>query len=236
MSALRTFSCWLAVLIAAGMAQAQVAPKAVITGPKDARCGSLVVLDASESAGTGRLWLLAVSPEETSFLPVEAGRQCIFASPVAGSYRFVLVVCGTNANGGPAADMATHTVVLRKADGPPDPPDPPLPPVQLGRRLIVILRESSDADRQAATLILQLRTDEAFLERLRTKNHPPPLVLDKDSESPLVTRLRQEAGPSPLPLLFVVDYSAGAEGPTLLKVPLPATLDGVVESLTKVGG
>lgn len=213
-----------------------MAPKAVITGPKDARCGSLVVLDASESAGTGRLWLLAVSPEETSFLPVEAGRQCIFASPVAGSYRFVLVVCGTNANGGPAADMATHTVVLRKADGPPDPPDPPLPPVQLGRRLIVILRESSDADRQAATLILQLRTDEAFLERLRTKNHPPPLVLDKDSESPLVTRLRQEAGPSPLPLLFVVDYSAGAEGQTLLKVPLPTMLDGVVESLTKAGG
>jgi hypothetical protein len=117
------------LLIAAGIAQAQVAPKAVITGPKEARCGSLVVLDATESTGTGRLWLLAVSPEETSFLPVEAGRQCIFASPVAGAYRFVLVVCGTNTNGGPAADMATHTVVLRSPDVPPVPsPVPPSPP------------------------------------------------------------------------------------------------------------
>ncbi len=231
----KTLSCWL-LLIASSVVQAQVAPKAVITGPKDARCGSLVVLDASESTGTGRLWLLAVSPEETSFLPVESGLKCIFASPVAGSYRFVLVVCGTNTNGGPAADMATHTVVLRGPDVPPDPPDPPVPPVQVGRRLIVILRESSDSNRQAATLVLQLRTDETFLERLRTKNHPPPLVLDKDSESPLVTRLRQEAGPSPLPLLFVVDYSAGAEGQTLLKVPMPATLEGVVESLAKAGG
>lgn len=123
MWALKTLSCWLA--IAAGIAHAQVAPKAVITGPRDARCGSLVVLDATESTGTGRLWLLAVSPEETSFLPVEAGRQCIFASPVAGAYRFVLVVCGNNANGGPAADMATHTVVLRSPDGPPVPPPPP---------------------------------------------------------------------------------------------------------------
>jgi hypothetical protein len=239
MWALRTFSCWFAVLLAAGLAQAQVAPRAIITGPKDARCGSLVVLDASESTGTGRLWLLAVSPEETSFLPVESGLKCIFASPVAGSYRFVLVVSGTNTNGGPAADMATHTIVLRAADvppGPPSPPDPPSPPAHEGRRLIIVLRESSAKDSQTATLVLQLRTDETFLERLRAKNHPLPLVLDQDSPSPLVTRLRQEAGPSPLPLLFVVDYSAGAEGQTLLKAPLPATLDGVVDSLTKAGG
>lgn len=121
----KTLSCWLLLLIASSVAQAQVTPKAVITGPKEARCGSLVVLDATESTGTGRLWLLAVSPEETSFLPVESGLKCIFASPVAGAYRFVLVVCGNNANGGPAADMATHTVVLRSPDNPPVPPPPP---------------------------------------------------------------------------------------------------------------
>jgi len=120
----KTLSCWL-LLIASSVVQAQVAPKAVITGPKDARCGSLVVLDATESTGSGRLWMLAVSPEETSFLPVESGLKCIFASPVAGAYRFVLIVAGTNSNGGPAVDMATHTVVLRSPDGPPVPPPPP---------------------------------------------------------------------------------------------------------------
>lgn len=118
---------WLAAAIAAG----QTPPKAVITGPKESRCGSLVVLDASESSGTSRMWLLAVSPEETSFLPVESGIKCIFASPVAGRYQFVLVVAGTNANGGAAAEMATHTVQLTGGitppPPPPDPTDPPLP-------------------------------------------------------------------------------------------------------------
>jgi hypothetical protein len=104
------------------------APRAVITGPKESRPGSLVVLDATESQGLGRIWLLAVSPEPTSFLPVEAGLKVIFASPTPGDYTFVLVVSGTNANGGPMADMATHTVTLLA----PRPPPPTLPadPVQ----------------------------------------------------------------------------------------------------------
>jgi hypothetical protein len=121
-------------MLAAAVALGQP-PVARITGPKDARCGSLIVLDASESTGTGRMWLLAVSPEETSFLPVESGLKCIFASPVSGVYRFVLVVAGTNANGGPAADMATHQVTLSggltppitpPVDLPTDPTQPPL--------------------------------------------------------------------------------------------------------------
>jgi hypothetical protein len=103
-------------------------PRAIVTGPKESRCGSLVILDASESVGSSRLWLLAVSPEETSFLPVESGLKCIFASPTPGTYRFVLVVAGTNANGGAVADMTTHAVTLRGADGPPPPIDPPVVP------------------------------------------------------------------------------------------------------------
>lgn len=99
-------------------------PKAVITGPKEARCGALVVLDATESQGLGRLWLLAVSPEETSFLPVESGCKCIFASPTAGRYEFVVVVSGTNANGGPAAEIARHTITLTGGQPPPPPPPP----------------------------------------------------------------------------------------------------------------
>ena len=73
-----------ALFLVSAVALAQP-PRAIITGPKEARCGSLIVLDATESVGTGRLWLLAVAPEETSFLPVEAGLKCIFASPTAGT-------------------------------------------------------------------------------------------------------------------------------------------------------
>ena len=110
-------------------------PRAVITGPRESRPGALVVLDATASEGLGRLWLLATSPEETSFLPVESGLKCIFASPTPGDYVFVLVVSGTNPNGGPAADMATHTVTLLAPrpppvptpDDPTDPTNPPLP-------------------------------------------------------------------------------------------------------------
>lgn len=119
------FAMALQTALLCAVATAQV-PKAVITGPKDSRPGALVVLDASESTGVGRLWLLAAAPEETSFLPVDSGLRCIFASPTPGMYRFVLVVSGTNANGGPAADMATHSVTLRSPDVPPPVP-PPLP-------------------------------------------------------------------------------------------------------------
>ena len=102
-------------------------PRAVITGPKESRPGSLVVLDATESQGLGRVWLLAVSPEPTSFLPVESGLKVIFASPTPGEYTFVLIVSGTNANGGPMGDMATHTVTLLGATPPPPPPPGPDP-------------------------------------------------------------------------------------------------------------
>lgn len=142
------------------------APRAVVTGPKESRCGSLIVLDASESTGTGRMWLLAVSPEETSFLPVESGLKCIFASPVAGTYRFVLVVAGTNANGGPAADMATHTVTLRGGTipppipppvTPPPGPDPTTPPETTGVAYLVIVRRNEELTADQAAELLKLR-------------------------------------------------------------------------------
>jgi hypothetical protein len=132
--------------------------------------------------------------------------------------------------------MTTHSIVLTGV-APPDPPDPPAPPVPtLGRRLIVVLRESGATDTATATAILKLRTDEAILERLRSKDHPSPLVLDQDSDSPLVHRLKQEIGSDRLPVLFVLDYSSGASGKTLAKVPMPASAEGVIAALGKAGG
>lgn len=154
-----------AVVFAASLVTAAAqSPKAVITGPKDARCGSLVVLDASESTGTGRLWLLAVSPEETSFLAVESGLKCILASPTPGAYTFVLVVSGTNANGGPAAEMATHTILLRGPDPPPvPPPDPPPDPPQpttVDRVTYVYEKDETAVPREVAAALTKINAQQ----------------------------------------------------------------------------
>lgn len=152
-------SIFVVAMLIAAVAAAQ-SPKAVVTGPKDARCGSLVVLDASESVGTGRLWLLAVSPEETSFLPVESALKCIMASPTPGAYTFVLVVAGTNQNGGPAADMATHTVTLRGPDPPPppnDPPDdPPVTPTKIDRATYVYEKDETAVPREVGAALTKI--------------------------------------------------------------------------------
>ena len=137
------------------------APKAVVTGPKEARPGSLVVLDASESQGLGRLWVLASAPEETSFLPVDGGLKCIFASPTSGKYVFILVVSGTNVNGGPAVDMVQHVVTLFAANPPPAPPvvvqPPPVvppvvvaPPVKVDRVTYLYEKDKTNVPRPVA--------------------------------------------------------------------------------------
>lgn len=99
-------------------------PRAVITGPKESSTGDMIVLDASASEGLSRIWLLAVSPVPKSFLPVDSGVRCVFATGTAGKYVFVLVVAGANPNGGAAVEMATHEIVV-KGMGPDNPPPPP---------------------------------------------------------------------------------------------------------------
>lgn len=150
-------------------------PKAVITGPKDARCGSLVVLDATESVGTSRLWLLAVSPDETSFLPVESGLKCIFASPVAGRYQFVLVVAGTNTNGGAAAEMATHTVQLTGITPPPTPPpDPTDPPLPKATAVIYVYEKDQHSPPRAV---------QAALDRINAAGSVVASIFEQDATS-----------------------------------------------------
>lgn len=233
-------------LLLSGIAAAQM-PRAVITGPKEAALGDMVCLDASQSEGTSRLWLLAVSPVPKSFMPVDQGLRCVFATGTPGRYVFVLVAAGTNPNGGPAVDMTTHEIQIsgKVPDVPPPPvvpPDPPTPPVNAGRRLIIILRESAAKDTQTATTVLQLRTDETFLAALRSKNHPPPLVLDPDQSDPLVALVMDAARRNPnapslkLPLLAVADYSSGDRGPIVHVQAMPADLVGVQAALQKSGG
>lgn len=120
---LRTLA-FLLVLCASSVLGQQ--PKAIVTGPKESALGDLVILDASESVGTSRLWLLAVSPVPKSFLPVDSGTRCVFATGTPGRYVFVLVVAGTGPNGNALAEMATHALDV---GGPAPGPDPgPTPP------------------------------------------------------------------------------------------------------------
>lgn len=226
---------FLAFLLATSCVFAQQ-PKAIITGPKESRCGSLVVLDASESTGTGRLWLLAVSPEETSFLAVESGLKCIFASPTPGSYRFVLVVAGVNSNGGPAADMATHSVVLRgpvvPPPGPPSPDDPPVPPgPTTGAVAIVVIRDAADLTVDEAETLSKLRTWSDANQA--TVTH---LEFSPEADDPRVKAYAAKvpAG-KPLPWLFLSRAKADGTGATILWSGPLGTVDEVKAKVAEVG-
>ena len=219
----------LPIVLACALAAAQT-PKAVITGPKEARCGALVVLDASESTGMGRLWLLAASPEETSFLPVEQALKCSMASPTPGAYRFVLIVSGTTAAGGPAADMATHTVVLRGADVPPPPPpddptDPTKPPPPAKATAVTYIYEKDQHDPPRAV--------QAALDRLNAAGSGiVASVFEQDTTNgtgqvPAQYRVQSQAAKAVgLPCLVVV---AGDQ--VLRVVKDPKTADEVLEAL-----
>lgn len=219
-----TCSAWVSV------ASAQL-PKAVITGPKESRPGALVVLDATESTGVGRLWLLAVSPEETSFLPVESGLKCIFASPTAGSYTFVLVVSGTNSNGGPAVDMATHTVILRGPVPPPPepPPDPPPPPPRPASVGAMILLESGTATAQQALMLNMLRRDQSLSPRVLILD-PDSVDQDKRPDQHVAAAVKHLGGRSLPRVLF-----HNAEGSFVADEPLPASWEALQSLLVKGG-
>lgn len=205
-------------------------PRAVITGPKESRPGALVVLDATESTGIGRMWLLAVSPEPTSFLPVESGLKCIFASPTPGEYVFILVVSGTNANGGPAAAMAQHTVTLLGPRPPPLGPTPnptPTPtPTPGAVSRVVIIEESGDrTPEQGATL-----TDPRLLP---LRQAGKLLILDqdaKDSQGQPAAELAQHDQQA-LPRVLGLDSS----GLRAVAAELPGTIDGLLALLKTWG-
>lgn len=205
-------------------------PRAVITGPKESRPGALVVLDATESTGIGRMWLLAVSPEPTSFLPVENGLKCIFASPTPGEYVFILVVSGTNANGGPAAAMAQHTVTLLGPRPPPDPPKPPIPPPS-SIQSVMILRESGDQDATLSSTINQLRNNLELSKRIHLVADPNMKNPLDGQPIPLIEAAEKLVGNEPLPRLIGLDSSMVPVG----HQPMPADYSAAVDALKAWG-
>ncbi len=213
------------VLLLAAVAQAQQ-PKAVITGPRESAAGDLVVLDASESVGTSRLWLLAVAPVPKSFLPVDSGLRCVFATGTPGKYVFVLVVAGTNANGGAAAEMATHELVIGGGTPQPNPIDPPdPPPIGQVSRAVIVEETAERTPEQAAVLTSPL------LQTLRKSGKL--IVLDKDAKDsqgqPALELSQYDA--QPLPRVLGLD-SAGVRSAA---AELPGTVDELLKLLADWG-
>lgn len=110
---------------------APVPPKAVIVGPSEVTPGDLVILDASQSVGSGYSWTLI--PAGKTFLPVEGGTKVVFATGQAGKYTFVLAVAK-----GDKSAITTQVVTIGIPPAPeptPIPPTPgpvPLPPGKYG--------------------------------------------------------------------------------------------------------
>ncbi len=220
-----------AVLLACAVARGQQ-PTAVITGPKEAPVGDLVILDASQSQGLGFLWLLVNS--EKSFLPVDGGIRCVFASGSPGRFLFVLVTSGTNNNGGPAAATAKHELNITGGTPPtptptptPTPkPDPTVPPTNA--RSAVILVETSDLSPDQANLLNQLR-NQPISSKVR--------ILDKDATTtegqplPAAQAALKFASGKPLPLLLSVKEDGGFSA----VVELPASLEAITKQLESWG-
>jgi len=98
--------------------------KAVVTGPKEAGAGTLVVLDASGSKAAAFMWL-ADGLAEDQYNIDSSGKRLYFATPCqVGEYKFVLSVALDN-----TVDALIHAVRVGEAPPGPDPPgpDPPGP-------------------------------------------------------------------------------------------------------------
>lgn len=155
-------------------------PRAIVTGPKEAASGDLVILDASQSTGQKFLWKMLET--DKSFLPTDNNLRCVFAAGVdkERTFHFVLIAAGTNPNGSPEVDIATHDLTMRPRgqviipDAPmPDPTPSPVTEKQVVRGWI--LHENDSDTYQFQKLVQAIRSNKE-LSKLIT-------VLDKDAKN-----------------------------------------------------
>lgn len=119
-------------LLLCAVCQAQAT--AVIEGPTQVSPGDLVILDASQSVCDTQVWLLATGSK--SFLPVDGGKRCVFASGQPGEYVFILSTARSELKQDSAGEytasstiaVARHTVTVAGPHPTPTPPTPVPPP------------------------------------------------------------------------------------------------------------
>lgn len=108
-------------------------------------------------------------------------------------------------------------------------PGPTPPPVTVGKRAVVILRETDDNTPAIGLLTTQLRTGEAAAY-LKSKGHTLD-ILDDDNPAPIVTKLVALGVAEPA--LFILDAATGA---VVHQQPLPASAAEVLAVLKAHGG
>lgn len=239
----RAFFVFAACVLAAATAHGQV--KAVITGPKQASLGDLVVLDGSQSQAQKYKWT-AVGHGK-SFLPVDGGIRLCFASGSPGEYIFALVAAGTNPNGGAEADVALWTVTVGTPTPPtpptpPQPPTPPTPPAPIPAAglWVLIVEESGARDKlPAGQREIILGTGPGSVRDYLTSHcakegqQPTFRVLDKDDSLERESSTWREVWARPrsaVPWLVASNGTEGYEG------PLPQTAAECLTILRKIGG
>lgn len=144
-------------------------PKATIAGPKSAAVGDLIVLDASGSKAADFAWLLVNSPK--SFLAIDGGRKCVFASGDPGTFVFVLAVAGKD-----RVSVAVHAIEVKGKPAPPDPkpptptPNPPAPGPDLPVGRFGLSRFAFDSATKLVTVDAKTRAEQAarLAESLRS--------------------------------------------------------------------
>jgi hypothetical protein len=240
----RAFAAVAAFIIAAAAAtaaaQAQVA--AVITGPKEAEPGDLIILDATRSTGTAYHWELINSSK--TFLPVENGTKAVFAAGQPGKYLFVLIVAGADNNQRLEIKIARHEVQIGRPPAPdPQPPRPPdpTPGPAPGPRLALIIHETAQATVERQAMFTALRTGDPAAY-LKSKSHRL-LILDQDTtdgqNAPILTAWRTELTRrnQKLPALIILPNGADFSPAAALAVgDLPPTAAAVLEAIKANGG
>lgn len=107
----------LVALLAAGSQAA--GPKAVVSGPKQARAGDVVILDASQSTGATHFNWRPMG--NAAAVPLQDGKHCA-VSTYRGQSTFMLIVSNAEGN-----DVAFYTLQVEHGDPAPAPVPGPVP-------------------------------------------------------------------------------------------------------------
>ena len=172
----RVLLAWLLATSVAWSAE----PKAVVIEPATSQLGDLVILDASESEGDSFAWILECSTK--TFLPVDGGKRCVFASGTPGKYAFTFIAVGVDEDGKAVLDKTRAVVTIEGPVPPPvppgptppgpEPPNPPSPPIPVpaeGLRVLFIFESSANMTRQQLA-VLSSADVRSFLNRTCTKS------------------------------------------------------------------
>ncbi|MEO6809732.1 MAG: hypothetical protein ABI353_11525 [Isosphaeraceae bacterium] len=221
-------------------------PVAAVVSPVESRTGDLVILDASQSSGDVLDWELEGSSK--TFLPVEGGKRCVFASGDPGTYSFLLIAAGVDKDG-KAQIAKARALVTIIGPAPPIPPVPPGPgptpvppgptPIPGGEFRVVFVQESSAPMTKQEILVLGSADVRSYLNRKCAKS-PSGLAewrsWDKDVDVTNESETWKAAWAAVQPQLGALPQIVIFQGGKGTVYPLPATAAETMTLLKKYGG